>query len=218
MPISVTEPAAAARARSASRIHQTMLRSDVDSTLLVVDNESGGDRVLTARPSRNPFRRVYRHALRTLYGIQDHIDLLPTAPCHVFTSDRSFRRAEVLRDLRCPQIIHLHWVAEMFDERVFLPAATRIAPVIWTMRDMRPITGGCHNNENCRRYREGCGHCPQLAQPGPQDISHRIWQRRQKTLSEIPVVATDVCVPESMARCGIPNVAALQTVSSSRDP
>ncbi len=162
-----------------------MLRAGVDSALLAVVNESGGDRVFETAPSMHPLRRVARHGLRTLYGWRDRIQLKPNPPCGVFTSDRSFRGSELVADLRQPDIIHMHWVAEMFDEARFLPAATRIAPVIWTMRDMRPITGGCHYDLGCGKFREGCGDCPQLAHPDPRDVSRQIWQRRSKTLAGI---------------------------------
>ena len=172
-------------ARSASRIHQTMLQRGVNSVLLAVENESGGEQVYATKPSMRPLKRIYRHGLRTFYGRRDRIEQKPDAPCGVFTSDRSFRGSELIGDLRDPDIIHMHWVAEMFDESEFLPAATRMAPVVWTMRDMRPITGGCHYDLGCGKFRDGCGNCPQLANPRPRDISYRIWKRRMRTLAHI---------------------------------
>lgn len=172
-------------ARSAARIHETMLGLGIDSQLLAVENDTDLKHVRTTRPSQNPLRRVFRHALRTYYAARDHAEVRPDAPCRVFTSDRSFRRDEVLGDMDHADIIHLHFVAEMFDEPTFLPRATREAPVVWTMRDMRAITGGCHCDLGCGRFRTGCGDCPQLADSGPNDLSHRIWRRRQRTLAKI---------------------------------
>ena len=162
-----------------------MLGKGIDSALLAVELESSAPQVFATQPSMNPFRRLTRHAMRTYYGWSDRIQLKPNPPCGVFTSDRSFRGNELIGDLRSPDVIHMHWVAEMFDEASFLPAATALAPVIWTMRDMRPITGGCHYDLGCGRFREGCGQCPQLAHPSDNDISRRIWKRRRKTLSSI---------------------------------
>ncbi len=172
-------------ARSATRMHETMLGLGVESELLAVENDTNVDHVRTTQPSRNPFRRLYRHTLRTYFAARDHADLRSDAPCGVFTSDRSFRRGEVLRDIGETDVIHLHFVAEMFDESIFLPAATRVAPVVWTMRDMRAITGGCHCDLGCGRFRTGCGNCPQLTDSAPRDLSHRIWRRREQTLSKI---------------------------------
>lgn len=188
-------------ARCASQIHESMLKRGVDSALLAVVNESGGEQVFATEPSMNPLRRIYRHGLRTLYGRQDRIELKPDAACKVFTSDRSFRGIELMGELRDPDVIHMHWVAEMFDEAEFLPAATRKAPIVWTMHDMRPISGGCHYDLGCGRFRDGCGNCPQLVNSAPQDVSYRIWHRREKTFAQIaPNRLTFVALGEWMAR------------------
>ncbi|RWL22674.1 MAG: glycosyltransferase [Mesorhizobium sp.] len=41
-----------------------------------------------------------------------------------------------------------------------LKAETR--PVVWTLRDMWPFTGGCHFSGQCERFSSGCGCCPEL--------------------------------------------------------
>ncbi|MER9681911.1 glycosyltransferase [Mesorhizobium sp. M0184] len=41
-----------------------------------------------------------------------------------------------------------------------LRAETR--PVVWTLRDMWPFTGGCHFSGQCERFRAGCGCCPEF--------------------------------------------------------
>jgi len=181
-------------ARSASRVHQTMLHRGVDSRLLALvddfaNNRSERDllarRVFTAKPSMRAFNRVVRAGKRFLYSRQDRSELIPNATCSVFTSDRSPLGADLVNDLGDPNIIHMHWVAEMFDERMFLPSATRIAPVVWSMRDMRPFTGGCHYDLGCGKFQTGCGNCPQLRYKGDSDLSARIWARREKTFSTI---------------------------------
>lgn len=35
-------------------------------------------------------------------------------------------------------------------------------PVVWTLRDMWPFTGGCHYSHGCTRFQESCGNCPLL--------------------------------------------------------
>ncbi len=38
-------------------------------------------------------------------------------------------------------------------------------PVVWTLHDHRPFTGGCHHPRGCTRFELDCGECPQLAAP-----------------------------------------------------
>jgi glycosyltransferase involved in cell wall biosynthesis len=56
-------------------------------------------------------------------------------------------------------IVHLHWVNGL----VRSSSIERIRqPVVWSLRDMWPVTGGCHYSLDCEKYKTGCGNCPQL--------------------------------------------------------
>lgn len=56
-------------------------------------------------------------------------------------------------------IVHLHWINGVVSTK---SVKTIHKPVVWTIRDMWPITGGCHYSQDCERYKIGCGKCPQL--------------------------------------------------------
>ncbi|MEI9997271.1 MAG: glycosyltransferase family 4 protein [Rhizomicrobium sp.] len=73
-------------------------------------------------------------------------------------------------------VINLHWVnyGLLSPEGV----ASLGAPVVWTMHDMWPFTGGCHYAGDCTRYRSGCGTCPVLRSDRPDDLSSRLWRRK----------------------------------------
>ncbi|MEO1526740.1 MAG: glycosyltransferase [Planctomycetota bacterium] len=71
-------------------------------------------------------------------------------------------------------VLHLHWVAKMIDYPSFFRNIPSELPIVWTLHDMNPFTGGCHFSVGCDRFTEGCGSCPQLLPEGesPQnDIS-----------------------------------------------
>jgi glycosyltransferase involved in cell wall biosynthesis/predicted SAM-dependent methyltransferase len=72
-------------------------------------------------------------------------------------------------------VINLHWVADFLDPTLSLEAL-RGRPVVWTLHDMRPFTGGCHYAGDCRKFVEHCGACPQLGSDDPQDLSFRTWR------------------------------------------
>jgi glycosyltransferase involved in cell wall biosynthesis len=76
-----------------------------------------------------------------------------------------------------PDIIHLHWVARMMR----LETLRRISvPIVWTLHDSWPFTGGCFLPADCTRYRVSCGGCPILGSSQEDDLSRRVWQRKQK--------------------------------------
>lgn len=61
------------------------------------------------------------------------------------------------------------------------------ASIVWTLMDIEPLTGGCHFNNGCDAFTKSCGNCPQMALCRENDISRRIWKRKQKNLKEIPI-------------------------------
>ncbi|WP_197454262.1 glycosyltransferase [Stieleria varia] len=75
-------------------------------------------------------------------------------------------------------IIHLHWVTKLIDYESFFASIPPAMPIVWTLHDMNPLTGGCHFSAGCRRFTEGCGQCPQLAESdrGPQDWSRQYFE------------------------------------------
>jgi len=81
-----------------------------------------------------------------------------------------------------PDIIHLHWVARMM--RLETLARFKV-PIVWTMHDSWAFTGGCYLPGNCTRYRESCGACPVLGSTRAEDLSRRVWSRKQKAWQDL---------------------------------
>jgi glycosyltransferase involved in cell wall biosynthesis len=80
-------------------------------------------------------------------------------------------------------IINPHWINQGFLSLHNLQQLASLGkPVVWGLHDMWAFTGGCHYSGTCTRYEQACGHCPFLKNPGPTDLSHRIWQRKQRQL------------------------------------
>jgi len=75
-----------------------------------------------------------------------------------------------------PDVINLHWVCEGYMQIETLARFNK--PVVWTLHDMWAFTGGCHYSENCDRYLDACGACPQLHSTKEADISRWIWWRK----------------------------------------
>ncbi len=79
-------------------------------------------------------------------------------------------------------LIHLHWISYMADYPNFFTALPAEKPIVWTLHDMNPFTGGCHFNSGCTRFRNGCGSCPQLNSPNPHDLSARSFETKRNAL------------------------------------
>ena len=80
-------------------------------------------------------------------------------------------------------IVHLDWIANNFVDIKKLKSIK--VPIVWTLHDVWPLTGGCHCNLNCNKWITGCGVCPQLCSSDIKDISHYSWKTKEKSLNTI---------------------------------
>lgn len=80
-----------------------------------------------------------------------------------------------------PDIVHLHWVG---NGALYIRSLPHFpCPVVWTLHDMAPITGGCHHSFECEKYESGCGFCPQLGSLKVDDLSNRNAKLRKYIFS-----------------------------------
>jgi hypothetical protein len=75
-------------------------------------------------------------------------------------------------------IIHLNWVNNGFFNISMLDKINK--PIVWTIRDMWPFTGGCHYSLSCNNFEDECGKCPQLKSKKKRDLSSLIQNRKIK--------------------------------------
>ena len=81
------------------------------------------------------------------------------------------------------RLIHMHWVTGLFDY-ANVSAFVGNTPIIWTLHDMNPFTGGCHYSEGCEEYKNECRNCPLLREGS--DVAHREWRIKKEALDKIP--------------------------------
>jgi glycosyltransferase involved in cell wall biosynthesis len=99
--------------------------------------------------------------------------------------DRSQHGALPLRQLPDADVLNLHWVSGFLDHRLFIPAAARRAPLVWTLHDMNSFTGGCDCDLGCGRFSSQCGNCPFLGSEKENDLSRTIWKRKRAAYRRI---------------------------------
>ncbi len=68
-------------------------------------------------------------------------------------------------------VVHMHWISFFADYPSFFGSIPSHVPIVWSLHDMNPFTGGCHYSGGCERFKTGCGNCPQVIAPGPRDVS-----------------------------------------------
>ncbi|MDC7218875.1 MAG: glycosyltransferase [Spirochaetales bacterium] len=86
-------------------------------------------------------------------------------------------------------IHHFHWIAGGFIDIPWIGKQEK--PIVWTLHDMWPFTGGCHYSGGCREFEETCGSCPILNSNKDKDYSRILWEKKLKAYnsSNITVVS-----------------------------
>ena len=164
-------------ARAAYRLHKALLNSKIDSQVLV-QNKSSDDYTVVTETGKI---KKYINKLRPI------IDSIPTK----FYKNKTktlFSPAWVplgnivdqINEIN-PDIVHLHWIC---DGMIRIEDIARIkAPIVWSLHDMWAFTGGCHYDEECKRYEKSCGNCPVLGSDKENDLSKKIFHRKQKAFN-----------------------------------
>ena len=85
-----------------------------------------------------------------------------------------------------PDIVHLFWVNGGLLRIETLKKFKQ--PIVWTLHDMWPFTGGCHYDNECRKFQQSCGNCPILNSERERDLSRRVWERKRDSWEGMPIV------------------------------
>lgn len=161
--------------RGAYWLHQGLIKSGIDSKILTNSESTYDDStVITINKNKldhiiNKFR-IRIDKLATL--------LYPNRKRQIFSTGiigfDFIKSNEYLQ----ADIVHLHWINSGF---VNIRDISKIdKPIVWTMRDMWPMTGGCHYSMDCQNYKYGCGQCKQLNSKTKYDISRYVLKRKKR--------------------------------------
>lgn len=173
-------------ARAAFRLHTGLRRLGVNSQMFVGHRESSDDAVTTYSPNgRLPERllRGLRH--RVLQREIARYQSRRPAGATFFSDDRTGYGGALVRQTPSADLLNLHWVAGLVDYGSFFRALSRDIPLVWTLHDMNPFTGGCHYTGGCGRFEQRCGACPQLGSEEDADASRAISERKRGAYAEI---------------------------------
>lgn len=160
--------------RGAYWLHKGLLNRGLRSKLLVLNKFSDDPTVV--KVSNRPFIQKFNR----LKGAIEELPVLlykqktQAAFSPAITAATGVRQA--IEDYQ-PDLIHLQWVNGGLLNPKAIGAMAHI-PIVWTLRDMWPFSGGCHYANDCSRYTETCGTCPILGSTHRRDLSHRLWQRK----------------------------------------
>lgn len=161
-------------ARGAYWLHQGLLDIGAESKRII--QKGSGNELFV-----EPVAKTVPGTIMRLFRI--FLDLLPVILYRkrqnvLFSTGISgfdIRRTDTYRSA---DIIHLHWINNGMINIKLLKTIEK--PIVWTMRDMGPFTGGCYYTIGCEGYQTGCGSCHQLKGKNNLDRSWYVLKRKKR--------------------------------------
>ncbi|MEM6822059.1 MAG: glycosyltransferase [Verrucomicrobiota bacterium] len=160
-------------ARAAYRIHQGLRNRGIDSTMKVIQKKWNDLSVSYHSPNGKGWHRIQRK-WRTWTR---NTELSPSPKTRFandsFTSSLSPYPGQHFSNPDPSTILHVHWINGFVDLPTFLDSHLGKNPIVFTMHDMRLMTGGCHYVYECQGFQTECGACPQINSQKKEDLSSK---------------------------------------------
>ncbi len=169
---------------AAHRISSALRKAGVDSTMLVENKKTKDPYVFSTSERHCDKISDFAHF------VGERLYILPRE--RYYTMRYNFSIANFGRDIsdfplvREADIIHLHWVNQGFLSIKSLKTLASLGkPIVWTLHDMWPFTGGCHYAGTCLEFNEHCGYCPFLRNPDKTDLSVQQYKAKKELYSSM---------------------------------
>ena len=173
-------------ARAAYRLHKALQRAGQES-LMIVESRSSDDPSVRAFERPTAALPVVRRGLRQMWIDRQIRRYRKSRPrgYELFSVDRSAHASTLLDQIPACEVINLHWISGFVDYPSFFTRVPSSTPIVWTLHDLNPLTGGCHYDLGCGRYVVPCGRCPQLGSVDSRDLSNVVWARKQQVFAKV---------------------------------
>lgn len=157
---------------AALRLHRALERRHVRSRILFRKGKSRGNSEIRRAETARSLARVVRKCEEAFEERRMSSDSLFTSPSRM--TKTAFRDV-VGND--SPTVLHLHWISRWIDYRSFFRDVPKRLPIVWSLHDMNPVTGGCHLPGTCQGFKAECRNCPQIRPlPGDRHPARRYLQ------------------------------------------
>jgi glycosyltransferase involved in cell wall biosynthesis len=199
-------------ARGAYWLHSAQRELGIDSTLMT-DARDNLDEPSIILLSHTPLQKLKYALLGRLAKIS--VSLYRNRQARIFST--GFEGVDFSKHpaYQSADLVHLHWINGLVRIRMLRKIDK---PIVWTMRDMWPLTGGCHYSMECERYKVGCGRCPQLGSQRSLDLSRLVvFNKRAYLPKNLRVIGVSHWVSECAKESRIFHGFEVETISNNVD-
>lgn len=173
--------------RAAYNLHTGLIAQGIDSQMFLLNSVTNDSTVKVFVPPADPINRLRRLIYRTEIEYDRwRYRTDRTSADLAFRDDRCKFGSSLFAQLPPCDLFTMHETSWFVDYRSFFYRASQLAPIVWYLSDMLPLTGGCQIALDCERFLARCGNCPQLDYRHEEDVSHQIWKRKESAYRSIP--------------------------------
>jgi glycosyltransferase involved in cell wall biosynthesis len=147
------------------RLHAGLPRQGIDSRLHHRFGSSSAAHVTTDRRHRSWLLRLWQGYVISRRWRQQNSER------GIFIHSRWIYPSRLNDFGPIPDIVNLHLVFRWLDLPSFLSSIPEGLPVVWSLHDLHPVTGGCIHPHDCQRFTNHCHDCPNLKKPQNRDCS-----------------------------------------------
>jgi len=167
---------------AAYRQHTALRQAGVDSKMWVRFKVTNDPAVQVFTPPTQPWgriRRIFeRHRL--------HYERKRWIRNGEFFDDRSEHGGLELSGKPAADVVNIQFAWDFIHFPRLLESIAPEVPVVFTMHEMSPFTGGCSYAGKCDRFRQQCGKCPLMNGGKENDWSRRNWERKNRLFRSRP--------------------------------
>ena len=198
-----TKQSGGGAAVAACRLHKALREEGVDATLVVAEGE-GGEAVVALSKS------LMGKVTHKLNFIRERFNIWVAngfTRKNLFTVSTANSGTDItkLPAVKEADVIHLHWVNQgMLSLKNIEQLVSTGKPVVITPHDMWYATSICHHAGECDKYTTGCNNCICLAKPSDNDLSAKVWKRKQNLYKKgVTFVAISHWLAERLERSAL---------------
>jgi glycosyltransferase involved in cell wall biosynthesis len=209
---------------AARRLHDSLINLKIDSNFFY-SQDSPAFCQETVPPDRtyiplykntSHIAKFYRAICRRLYPI-GAIRAMNTRRIGYerFRSPVLYNKSSISMLGHMPSILQLHWIYEFLDHPSFFASVPDAFPIVWTLHDMTPFTGGCNYSWDCQHFKTVCHDCPQLNINSSNDFARKCFEVKFNSIKNknIHVVANSKWIERESRQSPIfSNVKSFQTI------
>lgn len=127
------------------RLHQELLRQNIDSRIIVGTKTIDNERIIAA-----PRKIKIENQLSRINSVLG-LNYLNVISSFNLTANPAYQEADIL---------HFHNLHGGYFNYLAIPKLTKNKPTVFTLHDMWSFTGHCSYSYDCQKWQTGCGKCP----------------------------------------------------------